>query len=92
MIKCFELPVIDNTRKSFYGKAIVYELSNGTKVLKSYNTCVAYIDKNRIHRTWGSYSYTTMRHINNFNLFYNLPTFGKSIWERMNIETVPLLE
>ena len=52
-----------NSQKSFYGKAYVIE-NNGVKVLISYTTPVAKIDKNgQIFRLWDGWSATTGRHI-----------------------------
>ena len=39
-MKQFDLPVVNNIRKSFYGKAKVTELDNGDIELTSYNTVV----------------------------------------------------
>lgn len=36
----FDLPVMGDTRKSFYGKARVIERDNGDVELESYNTIV----------------------------------------------------
>ena len=42
-MKGFDLPVMDGTRKSFYGKAKVIEHDNGDICLISYSTLVARI-------------------------------------------------
>ena len=65
-IECFyELPCHDS-RKSFYGKALVIHADGGT-FLQSYNTIVCKIDKNgNFVRLWDGYSATTMRHVNSF--------------------------
>lgn len=50
--------------KSFYKKAIVLSFSNGTSLLRSYNTIVAVWDnKGNVYRTWEDWSATTGRHI-----------------------------
>jgi hypothetical protein len=53
-----------DSRKSFYGKARVYE-ENGNKVLISYTTKVAEIKDNK-PIVYGTYSSTTLRHIKEF--------------------------
>ena len=50
--------------KSFYKKAIVFSFSNGTSLLRSYDTVVAVWDnKGNVYRTWEDWSVTTGRHI-----------------------------
>ena len=67
--------------KSFYGKAIVREYEDGTKVLRSYSTDVASIDKNgELHRHWDRWSATTGRHVAAF------AGIGKAIWDKMDVE------
>lgn len=63
----FKLTPNDN-HKSFYGKATVRRDENGVLYLKSYNTTVCSYNPNtgEFKRHWGSYSHTTMRHINAF--------------------------
>jgi hypothetical protein len=53
-----------DSRKSFYGKAVVIE-ENGVKQLRSYNTIVAEI-RNGEAEIFGTYSPTTLRHIKDF--------------------------
>lgn len=78
--KMYELPCLDN-RKSFYGKALVIELENGNIALRSYETIVCELDKNRqLMKYYDDYSQTTMRHINSFCKLFELPTFTKSQW------------
>jgi len=86
-----ELPCSDH-HKSFYGKAIVIESARGKKYLKSYKTIVGYLDKNNtFHRTWGGYSATTMRHVNSFLAYFNLPGGGKQWWDGLKVEPSPEL-
>ena len=67
--------------KSFYGKAIVREYEDGTKVLRSYSTDVASIDKNgKLHRHWDNWSATTGRHVAAF------AGIGKATWDHMEVE------
>lgn len=55
------------SQKSFYGKANVLELADGTKVLRSYSTIVALIDKDgNKFRTWRGWSATTGKHLKSF--------------------------
>lgn len=69
-----------NGRKSFYGKAIVTE-EDGEKVLTSYTTEVAKIDKKgRFIKLWDGYSLTTMNHINAFRIMYGLKAISKNEW------------
>ena len=83
-MKQFELPCYDS-RKSFYGKAIVIETENGI-YLKSYNTYVAMITpENEVIRLWDSYSATTMRHINSFINHYNITGGGKAWWDKLEV-------
>lgn len=46
-IRSFELDPIDN-RKSFYHKCRVFEMEDGSKVLRSYNTYVCKIDPDEL--------------------------------------------
>ncbi len=73
----------NDSRKSFYGKAKVYE-KNGAKILRSYETDVIMIDKNgNIKKLWDGYSATTMRHINAFMAYVGLPYSGKKWWNSL---------
>lgn len=62
-MKQFDLPVVNDIRKSFYGKAKVTELDNGDIELTSYNTVVCRIHNGVFQRLWNGYSATTMRHL-----------------------------
>lgn len=47
--------------------AIITDNENNEKYLLSYNTIVAYLDKNgNFHKTWDGWSSTTMKHIEMF--------------------------
>ena len=81
----FDLPVMDGTRKSFYGKAKVIEHDNGDISLISYSTLVCIIHNRKFEKLWDGYSATTMRHVNSFLLFYNLPGGGKSWWDKLEV-------
>ena len=71
-MRVFDLPCM-NGRKSFYGKAKVIELDNGTKQLLSYNTIVCEIDSNRnFKKIWTGSSHTTNCHIKSFKEFYGV--------------------
>ncbi len=56
----------NNGRKSFYGKAKVINLVNGTKILKSYDTYVACILPDGKYLSNGMYSNTTASHQRSF--------------------------
>lgn len=72
-------------RKSFYGKAVVW-LKDGKQILRSYETVVAYIDKNgKFHRTWEGWSATTGRHIAAFG------GPGKAEWCKLPVEKAPAI-
>jgi len=60
----YELQARYDTRKDFYGKAQVRTEGN-KKILRSYNTDVAYIENGKAHIN-GLYSQTTTRHIKEF--------------------------
>jgi hypothetical protein len=56
-----------DSHKSFYGKAEVITLKNGTRLLLSYSTIVAGITKSgKAFRSWCGWSATTGRHIKSF--------------------------
>ena len=79
----FDLPVMSDTRKSFYNKAKVTELDNGDIELTSYNTIVCRIRNGKFERLWDGYSATTMRHINSFLEFYGIEGGGKAWWDKL---------
>lgn len=81
----FDLPVQNGTRKSFYGKAKVIEHDNGDISLISYSTLVCRIHNGKFEKLCDGYSATTMRHVNSFLLFYNLPGGGKSWWDKLEV-------
>lgn len=69
-----ELQPLNSSQKSFYGKAQVIRLDNGTKVLQSYNTYVATVLPNGQYVQNGRYSATTGKHEQEFALqFANTP-------------------
>lgn len=78
-----------DSRKSFYGKAIIIEDEEENVIyLRSYSTIVAVIDNGIFKRTWGGYSDTTMRHVNSFLKEFNLPfPGGKKWWESLKVES-----
>ena len=84
-MKQFDLPVVNDIRKSFYGKAKVTELDNGDIELTSYNTVVCRIHNGVFQRLWNWYSATTMRHINAFIGFYGIEGGGKAWWNSLEI-------
>ena len=80
MKRTFKLPA--TLQKDYYGKAVVIEDSEvGEVYLKSYETIVCKIDANEnFIRLWGGYSHTTMKHINDFRLLYDLEKLTKKEW------------
>ena len=68
-MKIFELFPLNNNNKSFYGKAKVLILDNGTIQLQSYNTIVCEIDTyGKFNMLWDGKSNTTSRHMKEFKL------------------------
>lgn len=81
----YELKPKWGRNKSYYHKANIIELSNGVKLLQSYNTIVAGINTaGRFCKVWGGYSVTTMKHISDFKAqFGDGRGIGKKNWEEM---------
>lgn len=65
-MKFLELCPVYDSRKSFYGKAHIIILDDGTIQLQSYNTIVGEIKNNIYNQLWGGKSNTTTRHIKEF--------------------------
>lgn len=88
VVMSFEL-VPHDSHASYYGKAHVMFMSDGSAVLRSYQTNVCSIDANgAFHRYWDDYSATTMRHIHTFALIYGgFVSGGKSWWTALPVET-----
>lgn len=64
-------------RKSFYGKAAMFE-KDGIYQLQSYDTIVARYDKNANRlQIFGWYSATTAKHINSFLVYHGFNTLSK---------------
>lgn len=63
-----ELQPLNSNQKSFYSKAHVISLDNGTKVLQSYDTYVATVLPNGRYVQNDRYSATTGKHENEFAL------------------------
>ena len=69
-----------DSRKSFYGKAVVRTYDDGTDVLRSYATDV--IRRNAdgsLSRLWGGWSATTGRHVAAFC------GINKATWDKMPV-------
>ncbi len=81
----FDLPVMGDTRKSFYGKARVIERDNGDVELESYNTIVCRVRNGKFEKLWDGYSMTTMRHINSFLEYMRIDGGGKSWWNKLEM-------
>ena len=62
-----------DSRKSFYGKAHLIHLDNGTTQLQSYDTVVCEIDKaGNFKMLWDGKTQTTSRHIKEFKRQFNV--------------------
>lgn len=61
----YELSAIYDSRKSFYGKAIVIDYENGRQELRSYQTIVSRC-QNGVVEHLGKWSQTTTRHQKEF--------------------------
>jgi len=84
-MEIYELEPKDG-RKSFYGKAIEIWTNSGLRLLRSYNTIVAYYDRDRkLHRTWSGWSATTGRHI------YAFCGKHKAEWDKLPVEPEPVI-
>lgn len=83
----YDLCPVDG-RKSFYGKAKVYCMKDGSQYLKSYNTIVMKRDADgTLHRMWDGWSATTGRHVAAFCgtcIDGHYP--GKADWDKMPVE------
>lgn len=81
-----ELKPINDTRKSFYGKAVV-EIKGNLLILYSYNTKIcSIIDGCRFVKHWNGYSLTTNRHIAEFCLQNGFTPYSKKEWENLPVE------
>ena len=66
MMRIYELKPVTR-QKSFYGKAKVIVLDDGTQLLKSYDTIVLKRKPDgKLARTWQGWSATTGKHIASF--------------------------
>lgn len=85
-----ELKPLDiQNQKSFYNKAQIYISSDGTKVLKSYNTFVATLKNNgELIRHWNGYSQTTAKHLTAF-LGRKIK---KSDWLKLEIQSFDIIK
>ena len=73
-------------QNSYYGKAKINYLDNGTKELISYKTKVAIITKGgNFIRLWDGYSLTTMNHINEFRMQNGLSKINKAEWMKIPV-------
>ena len=71
-----------DSRKSFYGKAKIYEL-DGILYLVSYETIVAKIHENYA-QIFGYYSQTTWRHINEFLYQHDFYKMSKKDFDKLD--------
>lgn len=81
-----ELKPLNSYQKSFYNKAQVISLDNGTKILQSYNTYVSAVLPDGQYVQNGRYSATTGKHEQEFALQFagvpadNEKTLGKPFY------------
>lgn len=85
------MPILDS-RKSFYGKAIVIKDNNESVKLQSYETIVAEIwpERNFEFKIYNCQSPTTIRHINEFIYQYS-PFKSKMSKKQMEAKLVKRL-
>ena len=79
-------------QKSYYGKAKVIYNDDGSVSLKSYDTIVCMIKDGNFVKLWDGYSVTTMKHINDFRMMFNLPTLNKKEWMKLSEENGNVFE
>ena len=79
-------------QKSYYGKAQVIYNDDGSVSLKSYDTIVCMIKDDNFVKLWDGYSATTMKHINDFRMMFNLPTLNKKGWDKLSEENGNVIE
>jgi len=101
-----ELRPLYTNQKSFYGKATVTVMDDGSDtyiILRSYDTQVVsvHVDSNAIphvKRLWAGYSATTMRHVNETFMQSRFPKLSARAWRAMELgkfyspDDVPALE
>ena len=68
----FDLTTRYDSRQSFYGKAKVIVLDDGTIQLLSYDTIVGEIRDGKYKQLWDGKSQTTTRHIKEFKKQFNI--------------------
>ena len=89
----YELRPLYINQKSFYGKAIVLVGGDGDDVcyaLRSYDTFVVAVrfcsgGVASVEKRWGSYSRTTMRHVNEFLMQLGFPKLSAHAWRSMEV-------
>lgn len=79
-------------QKSYYGKAQVIYNDDGSVSLKSYDTIVCMIKDGNFVKLWDGYSATTMKHINDFRMMFNLSTLNKKEWDKLSEENGNIVE
>lgn len=85
----FDCPCYDG--KSFYGKAIILRrTATNDYILESYGTRVAAFTNGTFKRLWNGYSATTMRHVNSFLEYLQLPGGGKKWWVALPVESLDI--
>lgn len=80
-----ELKPINDSHKSFYGKAIV-AINDNIITLYSYNIKIcSIVNKCQFIRYWNGYSATTNRHIAEFCLQNGFTPYSKKEWENLPV-------
>lgn len=78
-----------SNQKSYYGKAKVIIMKNGSMFLKSYDTIVCGItNKGNFKRFWNGYSVTTQNHIKDFRMLGGKQSINKREWEGLKVEKI----
>lgn len=81
-----ELSPVFDSRKSFYGKAIVVLDADRNTHLFSYGVEICRFVNGKFEKVWNGYSATTMRHINEFRRQLAKEKLTKKQWENFKNE------
>lgn len=75
------------SQKSYYGKALIKYADNGDIILQSYDTDVCKIENGKFIKLWDGYSLTTMNHIKDFCIAFEIPYGNKKWWCELPCES-----
>lgn len=89
----YELKPEHTRQKSFYGKAVVVAMDEDNAMcysLFSYSTLVVWLYVGSggavgLKRTWGGYSVTTLRHVNELLMQQGFPKLSARAWRAMEV-------